>query len=341
VTLQALEIRALTYFPGKAPHHVEEGWIRFDANRYQQRDQFVIQEGWFQVQGETFRFDDKGDLLAVEDDLLVLGKPRLPSNRLGVHDVLGLLFDASLIATDTKNIRKGVTGVLRLTGQEPLHSETQAPLRGKPQVTADLYSVGKRTDKPVNYVICRSRSLPFDFYTVNLTLSLPESSFSITTALTNYEYSGTEPLLGNPQVFHGAALATSQKVKDKLRDPNVRVWRTAKDALFGEFAGTEESRTKGSRTAVFLQPDGTTALSDVKFLFLDELSKPDQDWVAAGRFWNDGKVRKRYPYVLRFGIENEWKVRRRSGTVEFDRLYGELDAADRKWIDRQEALRKR
>jgi serine/threonine protein kinase len=336
VTLQALEVRAVTHASDSQPEHVELAWLRVDANRYQQ-EKFVIHDGWFRAHGETFPFDPQGALLPVEDELLALGR-RIPFNRLGVHDVLGLLFDAKLEASSTGSLRGTVQTILATTGQQSIQSETQAPLRGKPSVTADLWTFPKREGCPLDYVICRSASLPFDFYTVNLNLAHPTSGFSIITALTNYETSGSESLLGDPQALRLAALATNQKVQDKLRNPNVRVWRTAKDALFGEFAGTAPmSDGLRRRPAVFIWPPGAKSIADTHWWFLDELRKSDQEWVAAGRFWSDGQ---RFEYERRFGIERRWTVRRKSGTRQEDRPYEGFAPVDRDWIDRQEDLRR-
>lgn len=335
IHLRALEIRAVTDDPDNASRHVEEAWIRFDVNRYQQDDQFVIHDGWFRVQGETFPFDPDGVLLPVEDNLVALGK-RLPLNRLSVHDVLGLLFDARLQASTTGNLRSAVQLVKVKTGQEGIQSETQAPLRGKPSVTADLYTFPKKEGWPLDYVICRSPSLPFDFYTVDLHLAaLPNSTFSIKTALTNYENSGAEPLLGNPEALRSAVLATNQKIKEKLRDPNVRVWRKGNDALFVEFAGTAPmSDGMRLRTAVFLAPPGTTAIADTHWWFLDESSKADQEWVSAGRFWGDSP---RAQFVTMFRTGQKTTVRR-SG--ENDLPLESFSPGDQVWIKRQMDLRR-
>jgi hypothetical protein len=333
LALQALEIRAVTDALDSPARHVEEAWIRFDANRYQQ-EQFVIHDGWMRVDGETFPFDPKGDMLPVEDELLILRK-QLPLNRLAVHDVLGLLFDAKLQASSTGILRGAVQRVLVNTGQDPIQSETQWALRGKPSVTADLWTFPKKEGWPLDYVICRSPRIPFDFCSVDLRLALPGSAFAIKTDLINYETSSAEPLLADPQKLESAGLATNRKVKVELRNPNQRVWRTAKDALFGEFAGTAQmSDGLRLRTAVFIAPHGTTLTADAKWWFLDELRKVDQDWVAAGRIWDDGK---RCQFAKSFTIGPKTTVRR---TGLDDLEWEKFSADDQKWIERQEGLRR-
>ncbi|MEX2175361.1 MAG: protein kinase [Pirellulaceae bacterium] len=337
-----LEVRAASTEPANAAaeeptEHVEEALLLIEPPSA--AGKFTIHEGWIRTSGQTFAFDPTGNVAAFEEGLLKLGV-RLPRNRLSVHDLLTLLFAQDLKqSARLGKLRGNVQVFLVTTGSKREYVEGQFPIRGRPSILADLWTIPKKAGQPLDYTICRSRLVPFDFCTVNFHMSQPQR-FELVTGLVDFKQAGAPPLFGGPLRL-GDDAAKTALLLDKESDSNVRIWRDRNERPleFAELIDTAEAND--GTTYVVLRPVvlGSGAAKpqaesvDVPLL---GVSEADRRWAKAGRVWALDGIQAHY---IRTSSANKIRYVQRQGVGS--QLLDAFPPLDQAWIKKIELERER
>ncbi len=326
----------VTTLRGNGPGNREAARVLIDAAVYDDAGNFVIKRGWIAYENMDVIFE-----LPVDGTLESLVDLRLPFqrkvelNRIGVSDVLSMLFNADLKPRNAiSGLRAKFAGAL--TGLN----------RGLGTPTDFKHLKCFKYESPIkipnlHYSFLRSTEVPFGFVTATLTVE------SVKINLEMESFRLLEPNDLPPSIFGTSeALIKSQAIaKDLLRAfPNWRIWKWSHAGktykAWAEFGGTIDSPTG---VDVLLRDKSEAEIRVPTKLLSDE----DKKTLLKGRLWEKESIGVTTLPLWRILTNDDPK----SGSLEFTIPNSPVKSArsnisnfssvDKQWIEKRRAAAQR
>jgi len=280
--------------------HSETAIVLIDPEAYVAEGAADILDGWFvyrnhnqienaNIDEHVLKFDPDGDMTQTLEDLQMLGCEVSPE-RLTVHDVLALLFNARLPRSPSifRPLRSAVSAKLKNSDGRTMTRQDLA-LKNRTTVPGKVWKFAG--DDHFSYTFERSDKVPFSFISLNLT-------YESVKLFANLE-SNVPPNWPAPQPFDQRELEQRSKDTQKAGEDwqtenvNFRFWtlttenpKSAKiqERVFAEWAGESKPR-RGALKGVnfFLKLRSGNVIPYARNA--TQLSKLDENWITEGRFW--------------------------------------------------------
>ncbi len=257
--------------------HWEKAYLYIDSSAYEKERQFKIRQGWiaFDDQSNMFYLPPNGDLNSIIDARLQR-QSKTSFDRIGVADVLSMLFDAELKPQSSIGVlRESIAGLFldipRSTEPGSFDTKGGETIRGALWTRSSLL-LGSE------YSILRSDDVPFSFGRVHVKVPLfPEIYL---------EVDSYSPIDAGNRGLHSELYETAQRNLDKFGAKarvNWRVWTWEHAGttykLWAEFGGKLEYG--GSIFVALINKDQRT----VRVPYSD-LSDADRNAIELGRIWD-------------------------------------------------------
>ena len=225
---------------GNGPTYREAARVLIDAAVYEESGNFVIKRGWIAYENHDAIFE-----LPVDGNLESLIELRLPLqrkielDRIGVSDVLSMLFNADLkprnaISRLRAQFAGALTGLSRGKG-----IPTEFRHRSGKLLRCLEYRPPIQIPNSLNYLFQRSSDVPFGFVTASLTVR------GVKINLETESFRSLDPNNLPPSIFGTGEASKSppSKAKDSLQAfPNWRIWTWSSSGktykAWAEFGGT-------------------------------------------------------------------------------------------------------
>ncbi len=264
-----------------SPENREAARLLIDAATYNATGEFKIKRGWIAYGNKeaVFEISSDGNLESLVDLRLPI-QHKIDLTRIGVTDVLSMLFNAELTpTTKISELRANFAGAIPGTTRRGMEIEKEHK-SGK-RLVGLLYK-SPLDLATLNYSFFRSAQVPFGF--VDVSLNAFDVKIGLETENSGSLGSGTEtsPLFSN--------LASSGQLKSATSKPNWRVW-TWKDAgkiykAWAEFGGEIDTSNSSD---VLLRDEAELEIRVPK----NSLSESDIAFIDAGRIWPSIDTRRR------------------------------------------------
>jgi serine/threonine protein kinase len=314
--------------------HLEFARVLVDADAYSNFGDFSIKQGWIAYGNRDFAFAIPSDLnleALVDFRLQLQQKPEW--NRIGVVDVMSMLFNAKLkprtsISTLREVFAEIAPGLSRNVTPESV------PHKSGEQLDCERWEPNRSTPQ-LNYSFLRSSQVPFGFVAVTLN----RGDLSIGLEMVNHRSLSKEDLSQSAFGSKAQLSVLLANTQERLQPvPNWRVW-TWTDArktykAWAEFGGTID--TRGGTDVLLRYNNDEIRIPKVSLSDADKIS------LQKGRLWS----KKSFADGLWRVLEKDDEIRK---SVQFwipersipHLLSGDpLDPDDRTWLERLRAATK-
>ncbi len=275
--------------------HQETAIVLVDPVAYKKSGAATILEGWLiyehgkehgDIDPYVLKFADSGDMQRTDDDLQML-EYTLSPERLSIHDVLALLFNANLDRSPSHFIRLRPEISARLS-----NTDGRKQTRGE-KFMNDVGSIPVKgwdfKDDKVQYHFERSDAVPFSFISLNLT-------YGPVTLVANVDSNipkQWDPVSFDKNKWEGLSKKTQEQIATwKEQNPNFRFWtiptgqendeRTVTQ-LLAEWAGERKPEKNFVKGGFYLKPFSG---EQKHYPSEPQLSTEDEVWKAEERHWN-------------------------------------------------------